>query len=370
MCISRDYRIHSIFSLWLSHYWNDFYGAHARKHIILFLDRISKYESLTPICDSLAPLVVREPPSEDPDKIWGFVDDEEEQVDEPLSPPPTPFCQTKRRNEKKDSAYASGTFSMTGFIQEYQPASSSPLSSPTKNEPFLLKRLSGNSNHSMSLPRQNPPRLPHIISTNNDTDSTIPTPLLSPNMNRLLFRRQSGRKAMTHSESQPDLRSSYATGNKNILSPANNDVDELPRRAEFAGGLINIDNVSKSKNRCMPPSITLSVATTNGGRWSSSLGHHLLASSFVSSFRVHKSDKDQTTHDYKMFIKYSDKTIADQLTWIEAELFSRIKVKKTCFCFVFDVELTKYACYSSHVNSFVTFGLHPHPPRPRPRPLW
>lgn len=322
MCVSRNNRIHSIFSLWLSHYWNDFYGSHARKHIILFLDRISKYESLTPICDSLAPLAVREPPSEDPDKLWGLFDDQV--VEECISPPPTPTLsssKTKRRNEKKDSAYASGTFSISGFILEHQPASSSPLSSPTKNEPFLLKRLSGNSTFSA---KQKP--LPRTISTNNDT-TTIPTPLLSPNLNRLLLRRQSGRKVMTHSESQPDLRSSYATGNKNILSPTTTtNVDKVPRQAEFAGGLINIDTMIKCKNGYMSPSIAPSVATTNGGRWGSSLGHHLMASSFISSFRQNKSDKDQTSHDYKSFMKYTNAIIADQLTWIEAELFSRIKV--------------------------------------------
>jgi hypothetical protein len=315
MCISRDNRIHSIFSLWLSHYWNDFYGSQARKHIILFLDRISRYESLTPICDSLAPLVVREPPSEDPDKTWGFMDDA---IEVPLSPPPTPSsCKAIKRNEKKDSAYASGTFTM--FIQEHQPVSSSPLSSPTKNEPFLLKRLSGN-----SISTKKPPL--RTISTNNDCD--IPAPLLSPNLNRFLFRRQSGRKTMTHSESQPDLRSSYATGNKNILSPINDVENEVPRRAEFAGGLINIDNLAKSKNRYISPSL-ISVATTH--RWGSTLGHHLFASSFISSFRQHKSDKDQTSYDYKTFTRYTNAVIADQLTWIEAELFSRIKVNKSTF---------------------------------------
>ncbi|KAF1799848.1 ras guanine nucleotide exchange factor domain-containing protein [Mucor lusitanicus] len=220
-------RIHSIFSLWLSHYWNDFYGPHARKHIILFLDRISKYEYLTPICDSLAPLVVREPPSYDPDKSWGLVDDEDD---------------NDLENEKKDSAYASGTFSVSSYIQHHQPTPPSPLSSPTTNE------------HSC----------------------------------------------------------------------------ELPRRAEFAGGLINIDNVAKPKHHYAPSfKITASIASTRtGGGWTSSLGTQLLASSFISSFRQHRSDKDQSSYNYKVFMKATDVTIADQLTWIEAELFSRIKPRE------------------------------------------
>lgn len=269
-------RIHSIFTLWLSHYWNDFYGSHARKHIILFLDRISKYDSLTPICDSLAPLVVREPPSYDPDKVWGLVDDEydDDEDDQMLSPPTTPI----KRNEKKDSGYVSGTFT---FVP----------SSPTKPEapPFILKRLSNTSQ---------------------------PPTLLSPNLNRLLLRTNS--KGVLHSESHPDLRSTYAA-HKSPLS-----TNELPRRAEFAGGLINIDNALNHNNLHGPSSMTPSIATTTG-RWTSSLGHQLLASSFISSFRP-KADKDQTGYNYKTFMKATDASVADQLTWIESELFSRIKV--------------------------------------------
>lgn len=272
----RNDRIHSIFTLWLSHYWNDFYGSHARKHIILFLDRISKYNSLTPICDSLAPLVVREPPSYDPDKIWGLVDDErDEEDDEMISPPMTPI----KRNEKKDSGYVSGTFS---FIP----------SSPTKPEapPFILKRLSNTSQ---------------------------PSTLLSPNLNRLLLRTNS--KAVTHSESHPDLRSTYAAHKSPLSSKS-----ELPRRAEFAGGLINIDNAIKYNNCDVPSSMTPSIATTTG-RWTSSFGNQLLASSFISTFRP-KTDKDQTGYNYKTFMKAADASVADQLTWIESELFSKIKV--------------------------------------------
>lgn len=133
--------------------------------------------------------------------------------------------------------------------------------------------------------------------------------MLSPNLNRILLRSHS--KAVTHSGSHPDLKSSYA-------------ATELPRRAEFAGGLINIDNATK---QLYPPSsISRSLATTSGGRWTASLGNQLLTSSFISTFRQNKSEKDQTGHSYKLLIKASDTSIADQLTWIESELFSKIKV--------------------------------------------
>ncbi|KAG1076961.1 hypothetical protein G6F42_025168 [Rhizopus arrhizus] len=187
--------------------------------------RISKYEYLTPICDSLAPLVVREPPSYDPDKNWGLVDDDEDDYDAEslddgrLSWTTTPVT-TKRRNEKKDSAYASGTFSVSSYIHHHQPTPPSPLSSPTTNEQFILKRLSSNNYASRNSHQQLP-------STAIDT----------PNLNRLL-RSSSHRKVVTHSESHPNLRSSYATANnsKGPLSASNTkDSCELPRRAEFAG---------------------------------------------------------------------------------------------------------------------------------------
>ncbi|KAI8639973.1 ras guanine nucleotide exchange factor domain-containing protein [Parasitella parasitica] len=305
-------RIHSIFSLWLSHYWNDFYGPHARKHIILFLDRISKYDYLTPICDSLAPLVVREPPSDDPDKSWGLVDDEnEDDADSMCNNNRLSWSSTRKRNEKKDSGYASGSFSVSSYIH-HQPTSPSPLSSPTTTETFLLKRLSNNNCTRINQQQE--------------------LPLISPNLNRLL-RRSSNRKAVTHSESHPNLRSSYATnGNRGpLLGPHHEHRSatcELPSRAEFAGGLINIDHVAKLENYYTPSfKIAPSIASTrHGAGWS--LGTQLLASSFISSFRQHQSDKDRSSYDYKVFMKMTDAAIADQLTWIEAELFCRIKSRE------------------------------------------
>lgn len=294
--------------LWLSHYWNDFYGAQARKQIILFLDRISKYESLTPICDSLAPLVVREPPSYDPDKVWGLVDDNDLDDEDDLDDEPTTPI---KRNEKKDSGYASGTFT-------FMPSSSPPLT--TKSD-------------LPTLPPPPPPPVPFKLKR------------ISPNLNRLL------NKTVTHSESQPDLRSSY-TAAAAAVAASTKSTNEFPRRAEFAGGLINIDNATTTtsassntfKSYASPRTVssTISIATTSGTRWTSSLGHQLLASSFISTFRQNKSEKDQTSHAYKVFMKATDTLIANQLTWIESELFSKIKVSllqfaKIVFIYLFTI---------------------------------
>ena len=195
----------------------------------------------------------------------------------------TPVVSSKR-NEKKDSAYASGTFSIIP---------QSPTT-PNADTMFLLKRMS----------------------SNNSVTPPSPSALMSPNLNRLLLRTT---KVVTHSGSHPDLRSSYATA-----------AAAEPRRAEFAGGLINIDNAIKPKNgqHRVPSSITTpSIASTSVGnsRW---LGHQKLASSFISTFRQHKSEKDEFSYNYKLFTKATDISVANQLTWIEAELFTKIKVKK------------------------------------------
>jgi hypothetical protein len=90
------------------------------------------------------------------------------------------------------------------------------------------------------------------------------------------------------------------------------------RCAEFAGGLVNIDDLKGPEKSFIQrePSVTTG--------WTSTLGHQLLAASFISSLR-NRTEKDQ----HRTFLKLSESAIADQLTWIEAELFSRIKVTFT-----------------------------------------
>lgn len=190
--------------------------------------------------------------------------------------------------------------------------------------------------------------------------ATPPSPsLLAPNMNRLLLRSQS--KIVTHSESHPDLRSSYAAAHTSTNTPS----PKLPSRAEFAGGLINIDNAIKPKNDFkVPSSVAPSIATTSGGgggnRWASSLGHQFLASSFISTIRQHRLDKDETSQNYKIFMKAQDNAVADQLTWIEAELFAKIKVNRGFFFFCATIRLNSFCgppplaprIYTKHMEFF------------------
>jgi hypothetical protein len=71
---------------------------------------------------------------------------------------------------------------------------------------------------------------------------------------------------------------------------------------EFAGGLVNID----THTRHGPNSSSASIMSTLAGGT--------------------RPEKDTAQVCFKTFTNLSDEALADQLTWIEAELFYRIKV--------------------------------------------
>ncbi|KAI9321273.1 ras guanine nucleotide exchange factor domain-containing protein [Dichotomocladium elegans] len=87
-------------------------------------------------------------------------------------------------------------------------------------------------------------------------------------------------------------------------------------RAEFAGGLINIDLYC-----CM--STSPSWASFGTSTVASSTG-----TSFRSNFGSTNKDKDPAVQHYKMMMEMPDQSIAAQLTWIEAELFGKIKARE------------------------------------------
>ncbi|KAI8374367.1 ras guanine nucleotide exchange factor domain-containing protein [Radiomyces spectabilis] len=181
-------RIRSIFCLWLSKYWGDFHSSETRQSMILFLDKISKIEGSRPICDTLAPLAVREPPLHDPDASWGLTD-----INSP---------QSHKHNEKKDSGYSEGI------------------------------------------------DLAEIVMPKNCTEETPGT--------------------KTVHDGSPD--------------------------AVFAGGVINIPLEAHSPNQ-----------------------------GFISAFISSRSEKDLTAYKYLTFMEIPAQVMAEQLTWVEAELFRRIK---------------------------------------------
>ncbi|KAI8973848.1 ras guanine nucleotide exchange factor domain-containing protein [Pilobolus umbonatus] len=204
---------------------------------------------------------------------------------------------------------------MSHFVVDQLQENIRSMSIPSDTHQLLIKRMSS----TLSL-NELTRSLSHSSSSSRLKDS--PT---APNLASLS---KGSHRVVTHSESQPDMYSSYI---KKRSSHFTKHPKKSSCRVEFAGGLINIDNAIISRKYSIssapkPPSMT---STVTGTGWASSiLGPQLLASSIISSFRHHQSEKDQANYHYKYFMKTTDNMIADQLTWIESELFMRIKPRE------------------------------------------
>ncbi|GAN01947.1 conserved hypothetical protein [Mucor ambiguus] len=74
---TRQERIRSFLCIWLSHYWGDFKSSVTRRMVLHFLDGLSHYPELKPICDVLMPLAMRDPAIKDKDASWGMVDQQD-----------------------------------------------------------------------------------------------------------------------------------------------------------------------------------------------------------------------------------------------------------------------------------------------------
>lgn len=93
-------RIRSLFSFWLINHWGDFKSSATRRRILQFLERISAYEQLTHVHQTLSLLVLREPALSDKDGYWGMCDEEEDKS-EALET----VTECTKQQRKKDSGY-------------------------------------------------------------------------------------------------------------------------------------------------------------------------------------------------------------------------------------------------------------------------
>ncbi|KAL1918224.1 uncharacterized protein VTP21DRAFT_3490 [Calcarisporiella thermophila] len=80
-CDDRSYfvtpvqkRITDVIAEWVLDYWNDFIHADTRKKLHIFLEYLSANEYTQPLCDILAPLIIKEPCERDLDNCWGLTD--------------------------------------------------------------------------------------------------------------------------------------------------------------------------------------------------------------------------------------------------------------------------------------------------------
>ena len=225
---TRQERIRSFFCIWLSHYWGDFKNSVTRRMILDFLDRISNYQELNPICDILLPLAMRDPALRDKDAYWGMCD--EEQL-------------TKR---KKDSGYC-GSF-------QWNSALNADLDYKDNNNDTLLKRAASTNSHI-------PVDFKSIVTTFNKRNST-PVSLL------IQQQQQQQQQLQLKLQKKKDEN--------------NNNTTNKDSSAIFGGGIIPIQ--------------------------------------YDQSIIIYDHDTQ-----FDILISLSPTKLAEQLTWIDQELFRRIQ---------------------------------------------
>lgn len=381
-------RIQAIFLIWLNSYWNDFHSRRTRKLITRFLNRIAKEQVLRPISDSLRPLIGRLPPVEDPDAHWGMVDDQDDDEDsdsdsdsdddifEECEPVPTaddvddddadqeeeetPATVTSKN--KKDSGYSADSFSVFGFFgvgggssnnnnekKDTQDSKSISEGCKLDEEAPPLKRTSSSSSFSLfgrsrkssisssfgflfglspmtaakpDTQQQQPP--PPEKKEKPVQQPPPPTPKSAPVKKVVNTPSPPSRPkspALSISSSTHSLRRRPSIDVRSTTDGKNS--DKRASRAEFAGGLINID---------------LHCGMSASPSWTS-FGANTVASSttsYMSTFGNNnppaqaRNEKEANNQIYKMMMDIPDSVIANQLTWIEAELFGKIKVCLIC----------------------------------------
>lgn len=230
---------------------------------MLHLEVLSQHTDLRPMCDDLAPLIIREPPSDDPDTRWGLIDIEDSTQDP--STPATSYSTEGMEFGKKDSGYV-GSFDSAQFLDLHSP---------------VLQSMSIDSDQSHNVDNGIRKQLPEIPSKT--TSNAI-----NSHRGRNVAHMHSTSHSRYHDPMKPKAEGIYHERNK--------------WQQEFAGGLVNIDTHARHGPNSSAASIMSQLA---GGA---------------------RPEKDLAQSCFKTFTGFSEEALADQLTWIESELFYRIKV--------------------------------------------
>lgn len=290
-----DNRIFSVFVTWLSFYWNDFTSSKTRKIVVTFLDRLSACESLRPMCDVLAPLIIREPPLDDPDMDWGMTDsddddDDQENKHNEKKPSTDPFAIGIPSRNKKDSGYASASFSVVNSLLQQQQQQQKPL---PQSAPMAARN---------SAPPT--PKRPLVRTVSTGSFSGFP------------YRPSTRQRSRTESNAQ----------RRTPLTADDGDQGKMLRRTEFGGGCVYIDynqggDTTEKEGEKDKEKPEMSVSPS----WASVATLVSTSTSTVSLVSA-KAEKDYNNFVFKTMMEISSATFAEQLTWIEMELFKRIKV--------------------------------------------
>ncbi|KAI8991011.1 ras guanine nucleotide exchange factor domain-containing protein [Mycotypha africana] len=133
----RQEKISSIFSYWLSHYWNDFKSPVTRRLLSDFLIRISKFKHFQSMHQKVSVLFTsREAPALDIDALWGVASPSQRQEEEDI------LFQRKKEDAKKDSGYFSGTTMSSQTAPSTVAATTMTAGSEEDNHQWLLNEPS------------------------------------------------------------------------------------------------------------------------------------------------------------------------------------------------------------------------------------
>ncbi|KAI8150045.1 ras guanine nucleotide exchange factor domain-containing protein [Fennellomyces sp. T-0311] len=178
---------------------------------------------------------------------------------------------------------------------------------PKKEEP--KKEESKKKEPKKEEPKKEEPKKPEPESKKEEKVTTPPTPPSKTKPKQSAMSTSSSAAEIASRRTSVDARSTTTTDR-----PANSGTSS---RTEFAGGLINIDSHCGMSTS---PSWTSFGANTISSS----------AASFISVFGGYreKPEKDQLNYNYKVIMEIPDQAVADQLTWIESELFGKIKARE------------------------------------------
>lgn len=336
-------RIVFIFTTWMTDYWGDFIHHRTREQLDLFMERLSamtlstQLPPMQQIIQKLHPILMRAAPFDDPDDSWGRKDTDDD------------FC---NHNKKKDSGYIS---SYSGIGPD----------SPTDEMLRLDDTVSVWSRHirSLSPPQPQEYKEPKIIACDIKQSPwmTIPSTSTPP-----VFPGISSSPTLKNGSLRSALQSTIPVSPP-PPPPLTTTSTNLP---EFAGGLICMNtwkphflatpHTCCGTHRTQPsinsrlPSPLPAAPTVYSTRFlkttlsfsipSSTPGSNISGLSRTTKVTpgpmqsitrhmiptVSKTNHSSTPIKFNtsLLLSLSNREMAEQLTWIESELFGKIKVSQ------------------------------------------
>lgn len=360
-------RIILVLTTWITKYWSDFYHQHTREQLNLLAGYISDLEhssSMQHIVDTLLTLADQPPPDYDIDESWGRKD-----------------CDTNEayHYKKKDSGYISSYFIKGHMSYPIEPSTndrpqdtmqhcSRPTIASGDNAAPLMDRASSPSQQSSNSTnygiRTSSSRINVVspVTLSRSTSRSYPPSTYSSNWaspttyypssvstNRRNSSLRQCRLTYTSTNNKPNLRKSITAASLS-LSPS---PTPTISQAEFSGGTIPIDIWDTPQRNNLPspaadsttrsaldPSPPSPPSTDYVPSPSSRVNSHFnTINAFYTKlasrrFKWMTSPSGSTTPRDRTLTKFNTnvllsapvREVAEQLTWIEAELFSRIEV--------------------------------------------